>query len=103
MDTSKAKKSKATEKKQTLKDPEFKIENVRVVETSNGDLVFFNLTINGVTIYSCCVVNGQNGDFISFPQQKGKYNKYYNMAYAPLSADDSKAILDNIQAQLNAD
>ena len=105
MDTSKAKKTKTETKKKVdyIKVDTVKVENVRVVETSKGDLVFFNLTINGVTIYSCRVVNGQNGDFISFPQQKGSNDKYYNLAYAPLSPDDSKTILDEIQAQLNAD
>lgn len=104
MDTSKAKKNAKKEStKEYCKVDTVKVENVRVVDTSKGDLVFFNLTINGVTIYSCRVVNGANGDFISSPQQKGKDGKYYNMVYVALSPDDSKLILDDIQEQLNAE
>ena len=100
MDTSKAKKTKKT--LDCIIIDTVAVDKVRVIETSNGDLIFFNLMLNGVTIYSCRVVNGQNGDFISFPQQKGKDGKYYNLVYAPLSEDDTKSILDEIQAQLNA-
>ena len=101
MDTSKAKKS-STKKEQTTRETievrEFDVKNVRVVEGKNGDLVFFTLTINGVTIYNCRVATGKNGDFISFPQYKGSDNKYYNNVYVALSDEDSKNILDRIQA-----
>lgn len=77
------------------------IENVRVVEGKNGDLVFFTLTINGVTIYNCRVATGKNGDFISFPQYKGTNDKYYNNVYVSLSDEDSAKILEEIQKKID--
>ena len=70
MDTSKAKKS--SKKQETTERifcevRECEVKNVRVVEGRSGDVVFFTLTINGVTIYNCRVATGRNGDFISFP------------------------------------
>ena len=74
MNTSKAKKtSKKAEGAQERQFAEIRtceVKNVRVVDGKNGDLVFFTLTINDVTIYNCRVATGKNGDFISFPQYK---------------------------------
>ena len=42
-----------------------------------NDTVFFDVVINGVTIYGCKVIEGKNGDFISFPSHKGKDDKFY--------------------------
>ena len=105
MDTSKAKKSgkKAEETKErefiTLSD--YEVSNARVIETSRGDMVLFTLRINGVTIYDCRVATGKNGDFISFPQYKGKNGVYYNTAYAQLSEEDTKIILEDVQNAIN--
>ena len=104
MDTSKAKKTKTTEQAQereNIKVDAFEVKNVRVVDGRNGDLVFFTLTLNGVTIYNCRVATGKNGDFISFPQYKGTNGTYYNNVYAPLSDEDSTKILDAIQSAIN--
>ena len=104
MDTSKAKKAtkKTEQQKRTfieIRDKEVK--NVRVVDGRTGDLVFFTLVLNGVTIYNCRVATGKNGDFISFPQYKGSNGEYYNNAYASLSDEDSKAILEDVQNAIN--
>ena len=104
MDTSKAKKAtKKTEQQERtfieVRDKEVK--NVRVVDGRNGDLVFFTLVLNGVTIYNCRVATGKNGDFISFPQYKGSNGEYYNNVYASLSDEDSKAILEDVQNAIN--
>lgn len=103
MDTSKAKKSNKTknQEKDFIEITSCAVKDVRVIETDNGDFIPFTLILNGVTIYNCHVASGKNGDFISFPQTKGKNDKYYNVAYASLSDDDSKMILDEVQAQLN--
>ena len=104
MNTSKAKKQ---EKKQENKEREycevrtFEVRQVRVVDGRNGDLVFFTLTLNGVTIYNCRVATGKNGDFISFPQYKGNDGKYYNNVYVSLAEEDSAAILTEIQRQID--
>lgn len=104
MDTSKAKKTKTKEQAQereNIKVDSFEVKNVRVVDGRNGDLVFFTLTLNGVTIYNCRVATGKNGDFISFPQYKGTNGTYYNNVYAPLSDDDATKILDAVQSAIN--
>lgn len=102
MDTSKAKKNgKVTEKKECIEITSVAVSDVRVISTKKGDFIPFTLMLNGVTIYNCHVASGKNGDFISFPQTLGKNDKYYNVAYAPLSDDDTKMILEEVQAQLN--
>lgn len=77
------------------------VKDVRVIETRKGDMVLFTLVINGITIYSCRVATGKNGDFISFPQYKGTNGNYYNTVYVVLSDEDSKKILDEIQAEID--
>lgn len=105
MNTSKAKKAGKKEEQAAervycqIRDCEVK--NVRVVEGKNGDVVFFTLTINGVTIYNCRVATGKNGDFISFPQYKGSNGTYYNNVYVAISEEDSAKILEEIQKQID--
>mgnify|MGYP003287791847 CR=1 FL=1 len=103
MNTSKAKKSKKQDQqeRETIEVRSTSVKNVRVVDGKNGDLVFFTLEINGVIIYNCRVATGKNGDFISFPQYKGSDGKYYNNVYASLSEEDSNAILEDIQKQID--
>ena len=104
MDTSKAKKTKKAEQQERTfcEVRTMAVDNVRVVDGKNGDLVFFTLTINGVKIYNCRVATGKNGDFISFPQYKGNNGEYYNNVYVSLSEEDSKAILEDVQNAINA-
>ena len=104
MDTSKAKKNGkkiVNADREVIEVTSCAVKDVRVIAGSKGDFVVFTLNLNGVTIYNCRVATGQNGDFIAFPQTKGKNDRYYNVAYAPLSEADSKMILDEIQAQLD--
>ena len=99
MNTSKAKKTGAKENKErtNIEIRSMEVKNVRVISSKNGDLVFFTLGLNGVTIYNCRVATGRNGDFISFPQYKGSDGKYYNNVYVSLSEEDSEAILAEVQ------
>ena len=104
MDTSKAKKSnskESTQEREFTKVSSFDVSHVRVVEAKKGDLVFFSLIINGVTINSCIVATGKKGDFISFPQTPGKNGDYYNIVYIPLSDEDVAKILDRVQEEVN--
>ena len=107
MNTSKAKKSSkkgdSAKERTFVEIRECEVKNVRVVESKNGDLVFFTLTINGVTIYNCRVATGKNGDFISFPQYKGTNGNYYNNVYVSISDEDSAKILEEIQNQIDED
>ena len=105
MNTRKAKKTEAKENQERtfIELRSMEVKNVRVIPTKqNGDLVFFTLELNGVTIYNCRVATGKNGDFISFPQYKGSDGKYYNNVYVSLSDEDSAKILEEIQKQIYA-
>ena len=82
MNTSKAKKTTkkegANKERVNIEVREFEVKNVRVVE-------------------------GKNGDFISFPQYKGSDGNYYNNVYVALSDEDSAKILGAIQTAIDAE
>ena len=103
MNTKNAKKAtpKQTEEVKNVNVTSFDVQNLRVVEGKNGDVVFFTLVLNEISIYNCRVATGKNGDFISFPQIKGKDGKYYNTVYARLDREVEKQILDCIQDQID--
>lgn len=103
MNTSKAKKQekKQEQEKKYCDVRSTEVKNVRVVNGNNGDLVFFTLVLNDITIYNCRVATGKNGDFISFPQYKGNDGKYYNNVYVALSDEDSAQILETIQKAID--
>ena len=85
-----------------MKKKEVNVEvNAKVVRANQvEDLVFFDVEINGVTIYGCKVVEGKNGDFISFPSHKGKDGKYYNHAYIKLTDEQAKDIISQVENML---
>lgn len=64
------------------------------------DTVYFDVVINGVTIYGCRVVEGSKGDFISFPSHKGKDGKFYNYAYIKLTDADTANIVKQVEKML---
>lgn len=103
MNTKNAKKAnkKGEGERQFIEVTSFAADNVRVIDTKNGDMVLFTLALNGVTVYNCRVATGKNGDFISFPQYKGTNGNYYNNVYAPLSDEDTKKILDEVQKAID--
>lgn len=70
----------------------FEVTNVRELEFG----VLFDLTINGVKIYSCKVVEGKHGDFISFPSYKGKNGKYYTHCYFDLTDEETAEIIKEV-------
>lgn len=76
----------------------FKVTRVRSLDSGS---VSFDMELNGINIYGCFVVSGENGDFISFPKRKGKDGKYYSIVWAKLSAADSTAILQEVERLLN--
>lgn len=59
--------------------------------------VMFDMVVNGVSIYGCRVVEGKNGDFVSFPSYKAKDGKYYSHAYIKLSDADAKNIVSQVE------
>ena len=62
--------------------------------------VVFDLTIDDFTIYSCRVVEGKNGDFISLPSRKGKDGKFWGIVYKRFSQDETNLILDMVSVAL---
>lgn len=91
-------KRKEAENKQFETEAVQSFEVLRVKDT--GKLIFFDVKINGVTIYGCRVVEGQAGDFIGFPSQKGKDGRFYNIVYMPLAAEDQQKILAAVESML---
>ena len=64
------------------------------------DTVYFDMVVNGVTIYGCRVIEGKEGDFVSFPSHKGKDDKYYNHCYIKLSDEATKDIIHQVEELL---
>lgn len=75
--------------------------NVSHVKMDAKERVRFALTVNDITIYGCNVVEGKNGDFISFPSYKGSDGKYYNHVYVPLTESEQKEVLEDVEKELN--
>ena len=70
------------------------------VKEWNDDNITFTLIINGVSIYGCRIVEGKNGDFVSFPSRKGNDGKYYSHAFIKLSTSDVDTIEELISKEL---
>lgn len=75
------------------------VEVVRAKSFDNGGVVF-DVIINGVSIYNCRVVEGKNGDFISFPARKGSDGNYYSHAYIKLTDEDTQKIVGLVEKAL---
>lgn len=76
------------------------LEVKRVKMFGNGG-VTADVNINGVDIYGVRVVEGKNGDFLSFPQRKGSDGKYYHIAYVYMNPNDQQTLLEMIERRLN--
>lgn len=77
----------------------FEVSTVRTLKS--GD-TFFDLKINGVMIYGCKAVETKDYPiFIGWPQRKGSDGNYYNVCSVFISPEDTKAIIDKVQAILD--
>lgn len=92
-------KAKSNSKQEELKIDSFSVN--RVHQFDNGG-VTFDMTVNGITIYGCLVVETKDGDFIGLPQRKGNDGKWYSIVWAKFSEKDSKDILAEVEKQLNS-
>ena len=97
----------AVGKKKETKAVDHQIEVLRAVEfpEENGHYnIGFDVKINGVIIYGCILIQGEKDgkdySFPTFPQRKGKDDKYYNVVYVELSDADKEAIEKGIEALL---
>ena len=73
----------------------------RVHQFDNGG-VTFDMTVNGISIYGCRVVETKDGDFIGLPQRKGNDGKWYSIVWAKFSETDTMYILAEVEKQLNS-
>ena len=74
------------------------------INNYSDDCTFFNLIIETVlgelTIYSCKVISGRKGDFISFPSRKGSDDNFYSHVFVKISDEIVNNILDTIAANI---
>ena len=85
-------------------DKEIKVLRANVYsKKGKKDVTFFDLEVNGVSIYGCTLVDGKKGTFTSFPSYKGSNDKYYHYAWVELDDTDQAVIEDQIQELLEDD
>lgn len=89
---------RSKEEKEAKEEKKSVVSDLKVLRaTEFEDNIFFDMEVNGVTIYGCRYVEGKNGDFIAFPSKKGKDGKYYKHAYVELD----EAMVSLIDEQLD--
>ena len=76
------------------------LEVTRAHSWGEGKGASFDMKLNGVSLYNCRVVEGKNGDFISFPSYKGNDGKYYSHYWAKLSEENTKEIIAKVEEML---
>lgn len=80
------------------------IEVVRAAEVKENR-VLFDIKVKGISISSMVLQHytnkeGVEGDMISFPQYKGKNDKYYTYAWFPISKEMKEQIIEKVVALL---
>ena len=85
------KNSKKSSKKNSKKAvAEIEVNSLEVTRAREyEDIFFFDMVLNGVYIYGCRLIEGDNGWFVSFPSKKPekKGGKWYNHCWAKLPED----------------
>ena len=87
-------KTKKAENKEVIKN-EIKVTRGHVFDDGT---VAFDFEVNGVSIYNATLREGKNGQFVSFPSRKGKDGKYYSHCFVKLSEEDTKSIVEQLEA-----
>lgn len=81
----------------------FKVEHVRDWGRNGG--ITFSLRIEGpitAEIYGCRIKNSRNGEFVAFPQRKGRDGQYYKHAWLQLSDDQTDEIISAVYDALES-
>lgn len=97
-----SKKAAKREKARPVYDYDLKVR--RVLDGKYG--VLFDLEINHVTVYGCRMCETREGvPFVGWPQKQDRKDKdrWWSIAYAPLTDDQVKTIWDQIGAELEDD
>ena len=80
------------------------IEVVRAAEVKENR-VLFDIKVKGISISSMVLQHytnkeGVEGDMISFPQYKGKNDKYYTYTWFPISKEMKEGIIEKVVSLL---
>ena len=67
----------------------------RAKEFKDGGIVF-DLNVDDITIYGCRIIQGKKGDFVAFPNRKGKDGNYYSHVYLALTEEETEEILEKV-------
>lgn len=82
------------------------IKNISVFEIKNAreykGTIFFTIYGGGLYISGCRIAKGKNGEFISWPQQKGKDDKYYTIARLYMSEEAESNLIAKVKTEANA-
>lgn len=94
--------NKTNETQECINVTSFEVTRAHYVEGKEGKCgrCFFDAVINGLKIYGLAVVEGKDGDFISWPQKKGSDDKYYSIVWARLSDEDQKKMIETVEKAL---
>lgn len=68
--------------------------NFRLYEKGNT-LGFLSATIGCVTLHGITLMNGKNGEFLSFPSRKDKDGKFRSHFYIDNKSDTYKSIMES--------
>lgn len=58
---------------------------VKRAKIYNDNITFFDMIVNGITLYGCKYIEHDKGDFIGFPSTKSGDGKFYNIFYFPVT------------------
>lgn len=85
---------KVAKKVEALEVTSLKITRARAYE----DMYFFDMILNGIFIYGCRLIEGDDGWFVSFPSKKPdkKGGKWYNHCWAKLDEDTATEICSEV-------
>ena len=86
-------------KKEEAKAVDHEIEVTRATAFKNGN-IGFDIVVNGVKIYGCIYVQGEDYAFVSFPSRKADDGNYYNHAYVKFSEKDEETIEKSLEAMV---
>lgn len=87
--------TKKSSKKNSKKVAEIEVTSLEVTRAREYEgIFFFDMVLNGVYIYGCRLIEGDNGWFVSFPSKKPdkKGGKWFNHCWAKLPEDEISEI-----------
>lgn len=92
---------KGSQKKSNETKREYECVVTRAKEIKEGT-VSFDMEVNGVKVYGCWYKEGINKDgkeyqIVNLPQEKGSDEKYYSIAWFPMSKEVRENIIEQLQ------